>query len=77
MKKLIYILILLFVFFQMYSNEIKNYECLFLKTISIGKEEGNIGFLEKIVSGMPRSARAISISKEGNIYIPDFANIRI
>ena len=77
MKRFFILIILLFSLFNGYSSDIKNYELIFIKTIPIGKEEGNIGFLQRIAGGMPRGPETIAIDKYKNLYIPDFANSRI
>ncbi|MBN2532988.1 MAG: hypothetical protein JXB88_08855 [Spirochaetales bacterium] len=77
MKKIYCILFLVFILIEVHSNNINNYQFINIKNIEIGNKEGEIGFLKKIIGGMPRGPLTFVISKYEHIYIPDFANSRI
>jgi len=73
--------ILLFLLFVLsvlaFSENIQNYPFKSIKTISIGKKEGEIGFVKKIFGGMPHGPQNFFICNDNNVYVPDFANGRI
>ncbi len=77
MKKILLIGILFCISFTVYA-QINDYELTFIKTITIGEEEGLIGWNGRALRhGGPPGPNTFAINKDYKIYVPDLVNDRV